>query len=1187
MDLTLHVVGDENTDGLVNLSDADAIQTRLGVDENDQEFEPESDWNRDGVIDDADLRLLRQNFGFVANTAPTTRQMGTDSPPRQTHIDLAKTFAIGDLFADADFDAVYASIVSVIGGDARLTADGLGLVFIPAIGRSDPATIELSATDTFGAPITASVSITISDAPLRELRFERRGGVILDTGQAQTLGFHGDFEDQDGVDIPADFVGLSTETGNAEVDASGNISGVSTGFDIVVARRDGVLDAVPVVVGEVELADQPQLLRGLTVHPAALTLVPGQSRQMRVTVDEEVLLTSAESGTRYFVSNEDILQVSEDGNVTAKSAGTATLIVIRNGAVSRVPIRVAQPVASGSSLDQQGGAIESSAGTVVTVPPNALTHPQAVSIEPLDESQLPIPVPEGWNFLESFELDFEQASVNQPMQLRIPASGLQPGQGVFVFRVGEVPTRDGGTRVVWFQDEVATVEADGFAYTNSPPWPGTRERGVHLITWGDLASRPLAGVNVIRGRLTATYPGAITPIVTPGLGGPRIAAVASYLATTVDISSLEVISLTPEGDFQFTDVGVEINSETGYGTFDAVIEAPASSPDQIPITAARLIGGDDGQPPRVEFLGTGLNNDDSVIVQFSAGGRQRFVEAEIEDGKVLSEIPDDMALGTAEISLRLTESVSVPGQSATVSSQRASEPLRLTPQATYVFTANSGTDQVNAITLGDAGDDATTQEIGATIQNAANIPVGNRPRSTAVTSDNTRAYVANRGDGTVSVIDAMALRSVKVPNPELDTNPEAEPTVDAIPLPPGARPYWIAVDGTDTYAYVTDENAGGRIYVIDIHPSSPTYHRHVHTIHVEDAGFGLRAATVDASQRWLLVTAPNRGFLKDAPFEEEESRIIAVAIEPAARPDDFVVGVSVDPVYWNEVRSFPSGQETVHIARTPAADRLVIANRSSDVQGFGIATLTGSSVEAPELSLRYVPLNLGPADDYLDVNDAQGVVITPDAKFGFVTSFSRPDTFIASRNPFSGDIPGGNTIGIIADPLGENPRLVAATRPIPGGFPDNPVVSADSRFLYVPHRRLLGPGAVFAYDIHAIAEQIEATDENLLLRRELNQIVDNAYNLELGNPQIDVRADFRILHEQSNVTSGQFVFGVPNGQENNPNGPVATGGSPQGASAQISWLQLISPLADGHGNQGLQFKWDLQREDISHVELFV
>ena len=62
---------------------------------------------------------------------------------------------------------------------------------------------------------------------------------------------------------------------------------------------------------------------------------------------------------------------------------------------------------------------------------------------------------------------------------------------------------------------------------------------------------------------------------------------------------------------------------------------------------------------------------------------------------------------------------------------------------------------------------------------------------------------------------------------------------------------------------------------------------------------------------------------------------------------------------------------------------------------------------------------------------------------------------VPSHDPFVNlTLPAGGNIGIIQDPLGSNPKLVGATRPIPFSFPDNLVLSPDGKYLYAAYRSI-------------------------------------------------------------------------------------------------------------------------------------
>ncbi|MHC5733046.1 MAG: hypothetical protein ACYTXY_55255, partial [Nostoc sp.] len=61
-------------------------------------------------------------------------------------------------------------------------------------------------------------------------------------------------------------------------------------------------------------------------------------------------------------------------------------------------------------------------------------------------------------------------------------------------------------------------------------------------------------------------------------------------------------------------------------------------------------------------------------------------------------------------------------------------------------------------------------------------------------------------------------------------------------------------------------------------------------------------------------------------------------------------------------------------------------------------------------------------------------------------------------------------IGIIKDPLGENPQLVAATRPIPLGLVTDLALSNDDQYLYASYP--LG-GGVYIFDVEEMIKTWE------------------------------------------------------------------------------------------------------------------
>jgi len=106
------------------------------------------------------------------------------------------------------------------------------------------------------------------------------------------------------------------------------------------------------------------------------------------------------------------------------------------------------------------------------------------------------------------------------------------------------------------------------------------------------------------------------------------------------------------------------------------------------------------------------------------------------------------------------------------------------------------------------------------------------------------------------------------------------------------------------------------------------------------------------------------------------------------------------------------------------------------VQVFTV-TENGSLVEFTQKET--VPLSLGSIFDYFDVNNAQSIAITRDLKYGFVTA---PNYNDLKNHHLTTEyvLPYGSNIGIIQNPTGiyeGQPKLVAATRPIPLGITDD------------------------------------------------------------------------------------------------------------------------------------------------------
>lgn len=98
--------------------------------------------------------------------------------------------------------------------------------------------------------------------------------------------------------------------------------------------------------------------------------------------------------------------------------------------------------------------------------------------------------------------------------------------------------------------------------------------------------------------------------------------------------------------------------------------------------------------------------------------------------------------------------------------------------------------QTDGVTLVAANAFSNSITIAVPAQNRVNaeVPVGIDPRSVAITPDGTRAIVANRGDGTVSIVDIRAASIINI-------------------IPVGVWPYGV-VTGNDRWAYVAVQGSG-------------------------------------------------------------------------------------------------------------------------------------------------------------------------------------------------------------------------------------------------------------------------------------------------------------------------------------------------------------------------------------------
>ena len=224
-------------------------------------------------------------------------------------------------------------------------------------------------------------------------------------------------------------------------------------------------------------------------------------------------------------------------------------------------------------------------------------------------------------------------------------------------------------------------------------------------------------------------------------------------------------------------------------------------------------------------------------------------------------------------------------------------------------------------------------------------------------------------------------------------------------------------------------------------------------------------------------------------------------------PPGNIVIVDVDahsPNFQTQVGLVGAGSEPYGVTAT--SDPLVITftNRGQDNEGFGVLR---ASANRNSGSVDYLGLHLGPASDYIDVNNGQGVAYLPDLSYAFVTGYDKFVQGDASHDPnYDPRQPGGGNIGIIKDPLGLSggPTLVAATRPTPLSFPDNLVLSLDGKYLYAGYT---GVSAYFVFSVLAILQELnDPHNVPFLDHRPVDDLVSGVHIAEEHPPKIEPAA---------------------------------------------------------------------------------
>ena len=700
---------------------------------------------------------------------------------------------------------------------------------------------------------------------------------------------------------------------------------------------------------------------------------------------------------------------------------------------------------------------------------------------------------------------------------------------------------------------------------------------------------------------------------------------APFLSISYDISSLKVTQVPAIGLPTVTQTGVQLDAD-GLPTFEVKLDVPEvqeSGPAAPPVLQQAQLRFQDennqsyeNNQPVLFLTGSNVlveNGDDELgrkfedlIVKFQMGLTTVEVPVLTElserlpdnEFKVAVKVPDDIVLGMTDISLirRQNKVVRRIGPKEFKEEVKfESNEIDLVATGEYILGVQRLSDFVSVI---DGRDPNTLPNISSSADLLlARIPIGtedvrDRPRDIAVTSDGSRAYATLENTGKLALIDTMVLQ-------QIDINPQTEDVIDPIDLGTDASPSSIVIDSRDRYAYISDSRIGV-IYIVDVDTTSSEYHQVVEKIQVEPAPKGLREMAISSDGRRLFVAAPSTRSSRGLDIYEK-SQIIVINIDPKDRP----LNESRNEKKWHkQIATVEAGRRVEGMSTTPDPKKIVFTNRQDDKKGYGILEIIEDEPDNFVADTRYADLRLGPVDDYFDVNNGISVTVTRDGKYGFVVGNNGgPYLQFGTPQEDADGVQAGSNVGIIEDPLGENPRLIGATRPLPVAFSSDLVLSPDDKFLYVTNPNGVG---VTTYDVNEILYTLDNPGDfkiDLLDRSEGSKFFDQRTQRKAEfldfftvpiddiNPLVSVTADYGITAEDR--LRNQFTYGVlevPDGNGGfveSSNGPIGTFVHNLAATPR-DLVELIDPSDKGNDSTPT-FEWDFLVPDdqIAEVNLFV
>ena len=278
----------------------------------------------------------------------------------------------------------------------------------------------------------------------------------------------------------------------AFVSDTGVVMSIREGLATIIVTGQGLTGATPVTVA-------PPQAKELEFFPDSYALTPGGvTRQFMVweLLDDRTIVDHAATshGTQYLVGNPSVASVNSAGVLTTLAPGMTDVTVIYGGQISVVPIVVRTAVTGASDVGPQGGIVANSAGIAIQIGPETFAANTRVEVTSLTEAELPLELPEVFQFENAFRLDLG-ADPGSEMALSIPAPvGAVTGETLYLLRASQLEVDPGVFEDRWEVVDKLVVGSDAIARTTSLPFSGMVGEGIYgllaRLTWRSLpASR--------------------------------------------------------------------------------------------------------------------------------------------------------------------------------------------------------------------------------------------------------------------------------------------------------------------------------------------------------------------------------------------------------------------------------------------------------------------------------------------------------------------------------------------------------------------------------------------------------------------------------------------------------------------------------------------------------------------------